>query len=207
MDAFPVPNRGNGLALGVGALAAEATLDSTASAGVEAEAEAAPFVCPGVVPFVEEADPVRRCKLATGAGEALLLGIPMRLPISVRRLLTSAARSLMRASCVLLWASRALGMRLRIVRISSALRLASSSRLPSASLMAAMTDSSCVSALSRREVRASSASLRAFVSDSSWSRAAKALEKEAFIDSLSCVSCGAVGGLIRGRIYRCDSQH
>jgi hypothetical protein len=142
-------------------------------------------------------DGVGRCELlllpAVAAGAT-------RLAIRVRRLLSSEARSFMRASWEDLCASSALGIKSLRDRSSSALRRASSSRLCSASFSAAITDSNSVSAESSRDVRASSASLRTFVSVSSCSKAVKALEKEVSIDSLSCVSCGGVGGLISGSI-------
>jgi hypothetical protein len=167
----------------------------------------------GVVPLVVVADgvpltadelnspeAVGRCIVVTGADDPDMTFPPMRLPISVRRLLSSSARPLIRDSWVALCASSDLGMRSRRVRISSAFRRASSSRLRSASLRAETTASSSVRALSSRDVRASSASLRALVSVSICSMAVNALEKAVSTDSLSWVSCSGVGGLISGRI-------
>lgn len=96
------------------------------------------------------------------------------------------------------WFSSALGIRSLIPRISSLILRESSSFRLLAVFNSPMTDSTSESALSSRSVRACSEDFRASVSVASCSSKANAFSNEAFMDALSCSSCGGVGGAIKG---------
>ena len=112
----------------------------------------------------------------------------MRLPTRVFNPFSSVPRSFSRSSLFFFCASNAWGIRSRRLRMSSAFRLASSSRLRSASFNEVRTVSSSPNAESSRFVLFSSASFNAVVSVLSWSRRANALSKLLSISDLSCSS-------------------
>lgn len=128
---------------------------------------------------------------------------PMRFPTNVRKLLSSVPSSFNRVSVASFCPSIAFGIRSRRLRISSAFRLESSSLFRSASFNEVSTDSSSPSAESKRVVRLSSAAFSAVVSVFNCSRRSNAFSNDLSISVLSCSSCGGVGGLIRGIMYRC----
>lgn len=128
--------------------------------------------------------------------------LPMRFPTKVRKLLSSVPNSFNRVSVASFCPSIALGIRSRKLRISSAFRLDSSSLFRSASFNEVSTDSSSPRAESRRVVRLSSAAFKAVVSVFNCSRRSNAFSNDLSISVLSCSSCGGVGGLIRGIMYR-----
>jgi hypothetical protein len=106
--------------------------------------------------------------LAEPVGRWAVVGLgalePTRFPISVFKLLSSVPSSLSLESLVSFCASRAFGIRSLRLLISSALRLASSSRLRSAFFNVERTDSNSPSAESSFVVRLSSAAFSAAVS-------------------------------------------
>lgn len=122
--------------------------------------------------------------------------------MSVLRLLSSVFSSFILVSLFSFCPSIAFGIRSFKPRTSSAMRWNSSSRLRFAARTSATTLSTSATVASRRSVRACSDAFNDSVSLASWSSNAKAFSKDSSMACLSCSSCGAVGGAIRGYTYR-----
>lgn len=146
--------------------------------------------------------------VACGSGEGVGVGAGGAFPepsLLVRRtfkLFSSALSSRSRFSLPSLEPSIAFGIPSFRPRTSSLIRLVSSSRLREEDLSSATTSSTSRRAVSSRSVLESSAAFSAAVSVESWSRRVKARLNCSSMLSLSCCSCGGVGGAIKGVMYR-----
>lgn len=136
----------------------------------------------------------------------VLFVVPTRFPIKTFRLLSSLPNSFTRSSPCAFQPSSALGIMSLNPLTSSPSRLDSSSRRLLAAFNSAITDVTSSSAESSFCCRCVSASFNAAVSVLSCSIRSNALVKEASMEDLSDSSCGAVGGRIRGVIYRWEEK-
>lgn len=137
-----------------------------------------------------------------GSCEAAPPPAPSRLPIRTLKLCSSLLSSFNRFSFPSLAPSRAFGILSFSALTSSLIRRVSSSLRRVEDFSSETTLSTSRRAASSRSVRASSADFSAAVSEASWSMRANARENCSSMLSLSCWSCGGVGGAMRGAMYR-----
>ena len=198
-------NCGDGLVLGLG-IGAAAAAAAAGACGVSCSTDGAGTPLVGTAVAGDDVSTGREAVgsgagVAAGfarAGDAAALGPPRRLPSKVFKLFNSVPSSFNRLSLPSRAPSKALGMASFSDRISSLIRRVSSSLRREAVFKSATRLSTSRSAESNRSVRVSSADFRAAVSVESCSIRVNALENCSSMFSLSCSSCGGVGGAIRG---------